>query len=236
MARTEPPRTGRLARGTITGIAAARIGMAQLGHRVRTPSAQAQADHEAALGRILFGALGQLRGSALKVSQLLSMHPGLLPDGVRQELARAHHQAPPLNRALVGRVFRQAFGQEPEALFLRFEPRAFAAASLGQVHRAELAGHGAVAVKVQYPGIASTIASDMRLLRTTLRAGRTPALCTELSPLPMPSTTRPGAISASVAAPGVSPTPSQAHSGPSTASSSVSSSRTDTGTLAERRV
>lgn len=170
MARTEPPRTGRLARGTITGIAAARIGMAQLGHRVRTPSAQAQADHEAALGRILFGALGQLRGSALKVSQLLSMHPGLLPDGVRQELARAHHQAPPLNRALVGRVFRQAFGQEPEALFEHFEPTAFAAASLGQVHRAQLEGHGTVAVKVQYPGIAATITSDMQLMRAALRA------------------------------------------------------------------
>src|SRR3990167_4855525 len=94
MARTEPPRTGRLARGTITGIAAARIGMAQLGHRVRTPSAQAQADHEAA----------------------------------------------------------------------------FAAASLGQVHRAQLAGHGTVAVKVQYPGIAATITSDMQLMRAALRA------------------------------------------------------------------
>ncbi|MBU0892790.1 MAG: AarF/ABC1/UbiB kinase family protein [Gammaproteobacteria bacterium] len=170
MARAEAPRTGRLARGTITGLAAARIGMVQLGHRVRAPSAQAQADHEAALGRILFGALGQLRGSALKVSQLLSMHPGLLPDGVRQELARAHHQAPPLNRALVGRVFRQAFGQEPEALFDHFEPTAFAAASLGQVHRAQLAGHGTVAVKVQYPGIATTIASDMQLMRAALRA------------------------------------------------------------------
>ncbi|WP_426305366.1 ABC1 kinase family protein [Acidovorax facilis] len=170
MARADAPRTGRLARGTITGLAAARIGMAQLGHRVRTPSAQAQADHEAALGRILFGALGQLRGSALKVSQLLSMHPGLLPDGVRQELARAHHQAPPLNRALVGRVFRQAFGQEPEALFEHFEPTAFAAASLGQVHRAQLAGHGTVAVKVQYPGIAATITSDMQLMRAALRA------------------------------------------------------------------
>lgn len=170
MTRAEPPRTGRIARGTITGLAAARIGIAELGHRVRTPSAQAQADHEAALGRILFGALGQLRGSALKVSQLLSMHPGLLPDGVRQELARAHHQAPPLNRALVGRVFRQAFGQEPEALFDHFEPNAFAAASLGQVHRAQLSSHGTVAVKVQYPGIAATIASDMQLMRTALRA------------------------------------------------------------------
>lgn len=170
MASAEPPRTSRIARGAITGLAAARIGVAQLGHRARTPSAQAQADHEAALGRILFGALGQLRGSALKVSQLLSMHPDLLPGGVRQELARAHHQAPPLNRALVGRVFRQAFGQEPEALFDHFEPTAFAAASLGQVHRAQLAGHGTVAVKVQYPGIAATITSDMQLMRTALRA------------------------------------------------------------------
>lgn len=170
MASAEPPRTSRLARGAITGLAAARIGVAQLGHRVRTPSAQAQAEHEAVLGRILFDALGQLRGSALKVSQLLSMHPGLLPDGVRQELARAHHQALPLNRALVGRVFRQAFGQEPEALFDHFEPTAFAAASLGQVHRAQLASHGTVAVKVQYPGIAATIASDMQLMRTALRA------------------------------------------------------------------
>lgn len=170
MASADPPRTSRIARGTITGLAAARIGIAELGHRVRKPSAQVQADHEAALGRILFGALGQLRGSALKVSQLLSMHPGLLPEGVRQELARAHHQAPPLNRALVGRVFRQAFGQEPEALFNHFEPTAFAAASLGQVHRAQLAGHGTVAVKVQYPGIAATIASDMQLMRAALRA------------------------------------------------------------------
>ena len=170
MAKADAPRTGKLARGAITGVAAARIGIAQLSHRVRAPSQEAQAAHEAALGRILFAALGQLRGSALKVSQMLSMNPTLLPEGVRRELARAHHQAPPLNRALVGRVFRQAFGQEPEALFSTFEPTAFAAASLGQVHRAQLAGHGSVAVKVQYPGIAGTIASDMQLLRTALKA------------------------------------------------------------------
>jgi len=170
MASADPPRTSRIARGAITGVAAARIGAARLGHRLRTPSEQAQAAHEAEVGRILFGALGQLRGTALKVSQLLSMHPNLLPEGVRHELARAQHQALPLNRALVGRVFRQAFGQEPETLFTQFEPTAFAAASLGQVHRAQLAGHGTVAVKVQYPGIASTIASDMRLVRAALRA------------------------------------------------------------------
>ena len=75
MAKTdsEAPRTGKLARSAITGLAAARIGMAELSHRTRKRSAQAQTEHEAALGRILFGALGQLRGSALKVSQLLSI-------------------------------------------------------------------------------------------------------------------------------------------------------------------
>ena len=182
MARSKQPPTGRLARGAITGVAAARIGLAQIGHRVRTPSQQAQADHEAALGRILFGALAQLRGTALKVSQMLSMHPNLLPEGVRRELARGQHQALPLNRALVGRVFRQAFGQEPEALFTRFDPTAFAAASLGQVHRAELSGHGTVAVKVQYPGIAATIGSDMQLLRSVLKG----LAHTEL-PLPAPA-------------------------------------------------
>lgn len=185
MARADAaPRTGALARGAITGLAAARIGIAHLGHRrgsSGTPNAERQAQHEAELGRILFQTLGQLRGTALKVSQLLSMDTTLLPEGVRRELARACHQALPLNRALVGRVFRQSFGQEPEALFAQFEPQAFAAASLGQVHRARLDGHGTVAVKVQYPGIAATIASDMRLLRAALKALGQGAL-----PLPAP--------------------------------------------------
>lgn len=122
---------------------------------------------------MLFQTLGQLRGTALKAAQLLSMDTTLLPPGIRQELAKACHQALPLNRALVGRVFRQALGAEPESLFAQFESQAFAAASLGQVHRATLSGpDGAqpVAVKVQYPGIAATIASDMRLLRVSLQA------------------------------------------------------------------
>ncbi|MGL6205156.1 MAG: ABC1 kinase family protein, partial [Giesbergeria sp.] len=66
MDSADAPRTSRLARGAITGVAAARIGAARLGQRLRTPSPQAQAEHEAAVGRILFGALGQLRGTALK--------------------------------------------------------------------------------------------------------------------------------------------------------------------------
>lgn len=171
-----PPRTGKLARTAIAGLASTRVGIATLRHRLRSDDAQAgtpaataaRQAHEAEIGRILMGAMGQLRGTALKAAQVLSMDADFLPAGVRAELARSTHQAPALNRALVGKVFRQAFGCEPEALFSHFEPTAFAAASLGQVHRAVLPDGRAVAVKVQYPGIADTLETDLTLLRGTL--------------------------------------------------------------------
>ena len=158
----------------------ARVGVAHVGHKARglvrsdEQHALASVEHQAALGRILFSALNQLKGCALKASQLLSMEPGYLPEAMRVELARAQYQVTPLNQALVIKVMRQAFGQNPDALFQRFEPQAFAAASLGQVHAATLASGEPVAVKLQYPGMAASIGSDMRLLRSllqTMRAG-----------------------------------------------------------------
>jgi predicted unusual protein kinase regulating ubiquinone biosynthesis (AarF/ABC1/UbiB family) len=171
---TSAPRTGRLTRGAIVGLAVAQAAAARLGHKVQTLAvAEAQREaarsaHEAELGRILFSALNQLKGTALKASQLLSLEMGLLPEGVRQELARAHYQVTPLNRALVIKLLRQEFGRGPEELFRDFEPQAFAAASLGQVHAATLHDGQCVAVKLQYPGMAASIRSDMRLLRTLL--------------------------------------------------------------------
>lgn len=173
------PSTGRLSRGAIAGMAVARAGLAHLGHKAQSltrddaQQVQARTAHEVELGRILFAALNQLKGTALKASQLLSMELGFLPEGMRQELARAHYQVTPLNRALVIKVLRQefgpAFGHDPQALFQHFEPQAFAAASLGQVHAATLANGEAVAVKLQYPGMAASIGSDMRMLRSLLQ-------------------------------------------------------------------
>ena len=169
------PSTGRLSRGAIAGMAVARAGLAHLGHKAqsltRNESQQTQARqaHEAELGRILFAALNQLKGTALKASQLLSMELGVLPEGMRQELARAHYQVTPLNRALVVKVMRQEFGQDLQTLFQQFDLQAFAAASLGQVHAATLPNGDAVAVKLQYPGMAASIGSDMRMLRGLLQ-------------------------------------------------------------------
>jgi predicted unusual protein kinase regulating ubiquinone biosynthesis (AarF/ABC1/UbiB family) len=169
------PSTGRLSRGAIAGMAVARAGLAHLGHKAQSLArdeaqrAQARQAHEAELGRILFAALNRLKGTALKVSQLLSMELGFLTEGMRQELARAHYQVTPLNRALVIKVLSHELGQDPLALFQQFDLTAFAAASLGQVHAATLSNGDAVAVKLQYPGMADSISSDMRMLRSLLK-------------------------------------------------------------------
>ena len=153
--QSELPRTGRLSRGAIAGMAVARAGLAHLGHKAQSltrdeaQQEQARTAHEAELGRILFAALNQLKGTALKASQLMSMELGFLPEGMRQELARAHYQVTPLNRAVVIKVMRQELGGDPHTLFRHFEPQAFAAASLGQVHAATLNSGEAVAVKLQ---------------------------------------------------------------------------------------
>ena len=170
------PRTGRVTRSAIAGVAVARVGLAQLGHKAQSwvrPAAQtalATADHEAKLGRILFSALNQLKGTALKASQLLSMELGFLPEGVRSELAKAHYQATPLNRALVIKLMRESFGRPPHELFTHFNPHAFAAASLGQVHAATTHSGQAVAVKLQYSGMAASVSSDLQLMRGLLTA------------------------------------------------------------------
>jgi predicted unusual protein kinase regulating ubiquinone biosynthesis (AarF/ABC1/UbiB family) len=168
---TKAPRTSRIGRSMVAGVAAARVSAKQVRHRLRTEPLRSdqQHEHEADIGRLLFDALSQLRGTALKASQVLSMYTGLLPEGVRAQLARATHQAVPLNRALISRAFRQAFQQEPQAMFASFDPDAMAAASLGQVHRARLNNGAEVAVKVQYPGMAQAIQTDLSLLRSSLR-------------------------------------------------------------------
>jgi|CXWL01.1.fsa_nt_gi predicted unusual protein kinase regulating ubiquinone biosynthesis (AarF/ABC1/UbiB family) len=168
------PPTGKLARGGVAGLALAQAGVARIGRQARkiTLGAEAQAGaqqkFEEDLGRIMFRALNQLKGTALKVSQLLSAHADFLPLAVREQLAKGNYQVTPLNRALVQKVFRSEFGQAPEQLFASFDSQACAAASLGQVHAATLADGTPLAVKVQYPGIGASINSDLRMLRSML--------------------------------------------------------------------
>ena len=117
----------------------------------------------------LFGTMGYLRGAVMKVGQLLANLPEVVPEQFAEVLSALHFEAPPMHFAMVREVFLDEFGREPEEVFAFFDRQAFAAASLGQVHRARLHSGEEVAVKIQYPGIARTIKADLRNLRLLLQ-------------------------------------------------------------------
>lgn len=117
----------------------------------------------------LFGTMGYLRGAVLKVGQMLANLPDIVPEELADVLSALQFAAPPMHFSMVREVFLDEFGREPEQIFASFERQSFAAASLGQVHRATLRSGEQVAVKIQYPGIAQTIKSDVRTLRILLQ-------------------------------------------------------------------
>lgn len=112
----------------------------------------------------IYNSLKHLKGSALKVAQMLSMEKNILPEAFVEKFSLAQFQVPPLSAPLVRKTFQQYLGQPPEALFDHFEAEAVAAASIGQVHRASKDGHP-LAVKIQYPGVAESISADLALVK-----------------------------------------------------------------------
>ena len=116
----------------------------------------------------LFHRLSYMRGAMTKLGQTAAHMPGLLPGPVAETLDRLHFDSPPMHYPLIREVVHNEFGKGAEDLFLGFEKEAFAAASLGQVHRAQLKSGEPVAVKIQYPGIARTIDADFRNLSALL--------------------------------------------------------------------
>ena len=124
----------------------------------------ATADLHTANAAELYGTLSEMKGSVLKVAQMLAMEKNMLPTAYAEQFARAQYQTPPLSGPLIVKAFRDAFGQSPFQLFDAFETEARQAASIGQVHFARQDGK-ALAVKVQYPGVADSIRSDIRLVK-----------------------------------------------------------------------
>jgi predicted unusual protein kinase regulating ubiquinone biosynthesis (AarF/ABC1/UbiB family) len=112
----------------------------------------------------VFRAFSELKGGPLKLAQMLSIDQSLLPPAYAKQFARAQYSTPPLSYPLVVRTFRREFGKDPRDIFDTFEPQAAHAASIGQVHRATVRGR-AFAVKVQYPGVAESLRSDLGVVK-----------------------------------------------------------------------
>lgn len=112
----------------------------------------------------IYDTLSDLKGSALKVAQMLSMDKGMLPKAYTERFAMSQYSAPPLSGPLVVNTFIKTLGAPPSRLYDRFELQAANAASIGQVHRASKWGKE-LAVKIQYPGVASSVRSDLRIVK-----------------------------------------------------------------------
>ncbi len=167
---------GKLHRGAVVGAAAVKVGAKKAAHLGVRPflsedakiAADLKSDEEAA--RIIFNALSLLRGTALKAAQLFADEAEILPESYRKELAKACSRVPPMNRALVLKIVTRELGPLHRA-FDSFDLIAFAAAGLGQVHAAKWRG-AELSVKIQYPGIAEGIRSDIELLKGVLSPTR----------------------------------------------------------------
>ena len=106
--------------------------------------------------------LGNLKGAMMKIGQMASYLDLGLPPAARQTLAQLQTDAPPMSGELAAQVIIEELGSHPDELFAEWDPIPIASASIGQVHRALTREGAAVAVKVQYPGVADAIESDLR--------------------------------------------------------------------------
>ena len=131
--------------------------------------------------------LGTMKGVLMKLGQMASYVDDGLSPAARRTLSRLQDSVPPMSPELAAQVITEELGQPPDQAFATWDPEPIAAASIGQVHRAITRDGRAVAVKVQYPGIAETIEADLgnvallrRMLKITAPMQDVDALLAEL--------------------------------------------------------
>jgi predicted unusual protein kinase regulating ubiquinone biosynthesis (AarF/ABC1/UbiB family) len=112
----------------------------------------------------IYKSLSELKGSALKIAQMLSMDKNILPKSYVDKFTQAQYNAPPLSGPLIVKTFTKNFGKTPDQIYDKFNLKSTNAASIGQVHTAELNGKK-LAVKIQYPGVGDSISSDLKLVK-----------------------------------------------------------------------
>ena len=166
-------RTGRLARTAVPARLAAAAALRWFGTFRYRGERRREKRKEAVLrtAEDVTRAMGEMKGAAMKVGQVLSMMSGVVPPEMAEGLATLQSNAPPMAYGLVQEVLEAAYGRSPGSVFRRFEREPFAAASIGQVHRAELRDGTRVAVKVQYPGVREAIERDLANVAVLLGFG-----------------------------------------------------------------
>lgn len=129
-----------------------------------TASTSLRSDLDERNARAVYSSFSKLKGGPLKLAQMLSIDENFLPPAYAAQFAQAQYSAPPLSWPLVRRTLEREFSLPVEALFDTFAPEAAHGASIGQVHIAYRNGRK-LAVKVQYPGVADSMRSDLRVIK-----------------------------------------------------------------------
>ena len=171
--------SGRARRAMKMGSLASQVGSSYLWTSLRRPFLD-NARYEQELldihlknARRMVEGSKELRGAFMKLVQMLSMREDLLPGEAIDVLRTTQASVPPMDYRLISQQIRRELSKSPEQLFASFDSEAFAAASLGQVHRARLKNGEEVAVKIQYPGVDATVEQDLGNLKLLLRTFQT---------------------------------------------------------------
>lgn len=173
--KTDEITSGRARRVLKVGELATSVGTSYLWHAIRAPFRSTGEREQDLLETHIKNAMRiverstELRGAFTKLVQMLSMRDDILPTEVLSVLSTVQSQVPPMEYSLIRRQIERELGKPPEDLFSHFEPEAFAAASLGQVHRACLHSGEEVVVKVQYPGVEATVKQDLQNIKALLQ-------------------------------------------------------------------
>ena len=158
--------TGKISRISKLVVTGAKVGgnyIKYYGEKVVNPSLNKDKLHEDNATDIYDG-LKELKGSALKVAQMLSMEKNLLPQSYVEKFSLSQFSVPPLSAPLVRKTFKNYFKKYPDEVFDEFTADSINAASIGQVHRAKMNGKN-LAVKIQYPGVRDSIKTDIALVK-----------------------------------------------------------------------
>lgn len=158
--------TGKIERATQlvkTGIKVGGNYVAYYGEKLVNPSLTKEKLNEENAEDIYDG-LKNLKGSALKVAQMLSMDKSIMPQAYVEKFSLSQFSVPPLSAPLVRKTFKKYLSKYPEDIYDTFTQDAVNAASIGQVHKATK-GNKTFAVKIQYPGVADSISSDLALVK-----------------------------------------------------------------------
>jgi predicted unusual protein kinase regulating ubiquinone biosynthesis (AarF/ABC1/UbiB family) len=166
---------GRAKRVLKVGELATSVGSSYVWQALRWPFRSADKRERALLDTHIKNAIKvvdrskELRGAFMKLVQMLSMRDDILPTEALQVLSVVQSSVPPMDYALIRKQITRELGQPPEKLFAFFDEEAFAAASLGQVHKAQLKTGEEVVVKVQYPGVDETVKQDLQNVKALLQ-------------------------------------------------------------------